>query len=195
MLSLSACRALAQVRLIAPSLRSSSLQFNRPVLTHASSEAAEQAVEAPVAEPLPTGDLDLRVGKILSVSKHPEADTLYVESIDVGEGEPRTVVSGLVNFVPEEEMQDRDVVVICNLKGRNMRGVKSHGMVLCASDEAHENVEPLMPPAGCQVRLKQQLSPSRIPFERLETPLPAVDGARHFVSCLCLERSQVWAMH
>ena len=154
MLSLAACRgarALAQARFIAPSLRSTSLQCSRPTLVRASSEAAEQAVEAPVAEPLPTGDLDLRVGKILSVEKHPEADTLYIESIDVGEDEPRTIVSGLVNFVPEEEMQDRDVVVICNLKSRNMRGVKSHGMVLCASDEAHENVEPLQPPAGCQV--------------------------------------------
>lgn len=154
MLSHSAChaaRALAQVRLIAPSLRNSSLQCNRPALVRASSEAAEQAVAVPPAEPLPTGDLDLRVGKILSVEKHPEADTLYVESIDVGEGEPRTIVSGLVNFVPQDEMQDRDVVVICNLKARNMRGIKSHGMVLCASDEAHENVEPLVPPAGCAV--------------------------------------------
>lgn len=38
------------------------------------------------------------------------------------------------------------VVVLCNLKPRNMRGIKSFGMLLCASDEAHENVEPLLPP-------------------------------------------------
>lgn len=135
-------------------------QFARPCLTgprfvpkvvaRASSEAAEAPAE-PVADPLPTGDLDIRVGKIVNCEKHPDADSLYVESIDVGEGEPRTIVSGLVAFVPLEEMNDRDVVVICNLKARNMRGVKSHGMVLCASDEAHENVEPLIPPQGCQV--------------------------------------------
>jgi methionine--tRNA ligase beta chain len=148
MLPLSICRgarALAQAR-FTPSLR-----YKRPVFASASSEAAEAVAET-VAEPLPTGHLDLRVGKILSVEKHPEADTLYVESIDVGEGEPRTIVSGLVNFVPQEEMQDREVVVICNLKARSMRGIKSHGMVLCASDEGHENVEPLIPPPGCQVR-------------------------------------------
>ena len=81
MLSLSACRGvrtLAQVRFVAPSLRCNSLQGSRQAVARASSEAAEQAVDATVAEPLPTGDLDLRVGKILSVEKHPEADTLYV---------------------------------------------------------------------------------------------------------------------
>jgi len=50
-------------------------------------------------------------------------------------------------------MQERNVVVICNLKPRNMRGIKSHGMVLCASDAAHENVEPLSPPEGAKVRV------------------------------------------
>jgi tRNA-binding EMAP/Myf-like protein len=61
---------------------------------------------------------------------------LYVEQVDVGEAEPRTIVSGLVNFVPLEDMQQRKVVVLCNLKPRNMVGVKSHGMLLCASNEA-----------------------------------------------------------
>ena len=37
--------------------------------------------------------------------------------------EPRTVVSGLAEFVPLDEMQQRLVVMICNLKPVNMRGV------------------------------------------------------------------------
>nr|CAH7756022.1 unnamed protein product [Callosobruchus chinensis] len=65
--------------------------------------------------------------------KHPEADALYVEKIDLGEEKPRTIVSGLVNFIPIEEMQNRMVVVLCNLKPAKMRGVESQGMVLCAS--------------------------------------------------------------
>lgn len=77
--------------------------------------------------------LDIRVGKIIEVSRHPDADSLYVEKIDLGEEQPRTIVSGLVNFIPEEEMQDRMVVVLCNLKAAKMRGVESQGMVLCAS--------------------------------------------------------------
>lgn len=77
--------------------------------------------------------LDIRVGKIVEVKKHPDADTLYVESIDLGESEPRQVVSGLANFVTMEEMQNRLVAVLCNLKPAKMRGVESKGMVLCTS--------------------------------------------------------------
>jgi tRNA-binding EMAP/Myf-like protein len=43
--------------------------------------------------------------------------------------------------VSEEEMQGRAVVVLCNLKARNLAGVKSNGMLLCASDAAHETVQ------------------------------------------------------
>lgn len=92
--------------------------------------------------------LDIRVGKVVEVSRHPDADALYVEKIDLGEGEPRTIVSGLVNFVPIEEMQNRDVVVLCNLKPAKMRGIDSKGMVLCASIDEPKQVEPLLPPEG-----------------------------------------------
>ncbi|EOY05214.1 Methionine--tRNA ligase / methionyl-tRNA synthetase / MetRS, putative isoform 3, partial [Theobroma cacao] len=60
--------------------------------------------------------LDIRVGKIVKAQKHPDADSLYVEEIDVGEAHPRTVVSGLVKYIPLEEMQNRLVCVLCNLK-------------------------------------------------------------------------------
>lgn len=45
-------------------------------------------------------------------------------------------------------MQDSKVVVLANLKPRNMRGIKSNGMLMAASDEAHESVELLVPPEG-----------------------------------------------
>lgn len=79
--------------------------------------------------PVDFGRLDFRVGKIIEVSKHPDADSLYLEKIDCGEPQPRTVVSGLVKFVPIEEMKDRMVVVMCNLKPAKMRGVTSEAMV------------------------------------------------------------------
>eukprot|EP00898_Chlorokybus_atmophyticus_P000059 jgi/Chlat1/1053/Chrsp110S01561 len=108
-------------------------------------EAAGQASDANI------GALDIRVGRIIKAWKHPDADGLYVEEVEVGEDEPRTIVSGLVKYVPVEEMQDRKVVVLCNLKPRNMRGVKSNGMLMAASDAAHENVELLNPPADAPV--------------------------------------------
>jgi tyrosyl-tRNA synthetase len=60
-------------------------------------------------------------------------------------------VSGLVNFVPIEEMRDRMVVVLCNLKPCKLKGVESCGMVLCASrDEPEKEVEPLLAPEGSE---------------------------------------------
>jgi len=49
--------------------------------------------------------LDIRVGLIKKAEKHPDADSLYVEEIDVGEEQTRTVVSGLVKYIPLDEMQ------------------------------------------------------------------------------------------
>lgn len=87
-----------------------------------------------MADELVPSRLDIRVGKIVDVQRHPDADSLYIEKIDLAEASgPRTIVSGLVNFVPIEEMKDRMVVVLANLKAANLRGVASHGMVLCAS--------------------------------------------------------------
>ncbi|XP_019647340.1 PREDICTED: aminoacyl tRNA synthase complex-interacting multifunctional protein 1-like isoform X3 [Branchiostoma belcheri] len=99
-------------------------------------------------KPVDVSRLDMRIGRIVSVKKHPDADTLYVEEIDVGETAPRTVVSGLVKHVPMEEMQDRIVIAMCNLKPAKMRGITSQAMVMCASSP--DKVELLDPPAGSQ---------------------------------------------
>ncbi|XP_063314444.1 aminoacyl tRNA synthase complex-interacting multifunctional protein 1 isoform X2 [Pelobates fuscus] len=90
--------------------------------------------------------LDLRVGRILSAKKHPDADSLYVEEVDVGEPAPRTVVSGLVKHIPLDQMQNRMAVLLCNLKPAKMRGVLSQAMVMCASSP--DKVEILDPPSG-----------------------------------------------
>merc|ERR1712083_992711 len=98
--------------------------------------------------PVDIGRLDMRVGHIRSAKKHPDADSLYVEEIDVGEEKPRTVISGLVKFIPEAEMQDRMAVLLCNLKPSKMRGIMSEAMVMCASTP--EKVEILAPPPGAK---------------------------------------------
>ncbi|XP_059655859.1 uncharacterized protein LOC132302884 [Cornus florida] len=92
--------------------------------------------------------LDIRVGHILKAWRHPEADSLYVEEVDVGEPQPRIICSGLVNYIPLDHLQDKKVIVLANLKPRNMRGIKSYGMLMAASDASHENVELLVPPEG-----------------------------------------------
>lgn len=65
--------------------------------------------------------------------QHPDAESLFVETVDLGEPETRTVVSGLVGHFPEEKLQDRLGVFLCNLKPVKMRGVTSCAMLMCAS--------------------------------------------------------------
>eukprot|EP00283_Hemiselmis_rufescens_P003433 CAMPEP_0173422144 /NCGR_PEP_ID=MMETSP1357-20121228/2959_1 /TAXON_ID=77926 /ORGANISM="Hemiselmis rufescens, Strain PCC563" /LENGTH=830 /DNA_ID=CAMNT_0014385135 /DNA_START=113 /DNA_END=2605 /DNA_ORIENTATION=- len=99
----------------------------------------------------PVSRLDLRVGKVVSCEKHPEADALYVEQIDVGDPEgPRTVISGLANHIPIEDMVGATVAVVCNLKPAKMRGIESFGMVLCGSNDEHSKVELLVPAEGSE---------------------------------------------
>ncbi|XP_040607711.1 aminoacyl tRNA synthase complex-interacting multifunctional protein 1 isoform X2 [Mesocricetus auratus] len=108
----------------------------------------KQQSAAPSADskPIDVSRLDLRIGCIVTAKKHPDADSLYVEEVDVGEAAPRTVVSGLVNHVPLEQMQNRMVILLCNLKPAKMRGILSQAMVMCASSP--EKVEILAPPNG-----------------------------------------------
>lgn len=116
----------------------------------ASAPAGGKAVAEDAGEPVPSM-IDLRIGHIVDVKKHPEADSLYIEQIDLGEETgPRTVVSGLVNYIPIEEMRDKYLVCICNLKPANMRGVKSFAMVLAATskDGKDGGVELIQPPPG-----------------------------------------------
>ncbi|XP_028932295.1 aminoacyl tRNA synthase complex-interacting multifunctional protein 1 isoform X2 [Ornithorhynchus anatinus] len=114
-------------------------------------EKKEKKPQPPAAagndsKPVDVSRLDLRVGCVLSAQKHPDADSLYVEEVDVGEPAPRTVVSGLVKHVPLDQMQKRMVILLCNLKPAKMRGVVSQAMVMCASSP--EKVEILAPPPG-----------------------------------------------
>lgn len=93
---------------------------------------------------------DIRVGLITSVSKHPNADSLYVETIDLNESTgPRQVLSGLVKYMTEAELLNQKVLVCCNLKPAKMRGMDSFGMLLAADKE--EKVALVQPPADAQL--------------------------------------------
>jgi len=76
--------------------------------------------------------IELRVAKIVRIEKHPKADKLYIEQLDIG-GEERTIVSGLVPYYKEEELLGKSIVVVYNLKEAKLRGVASRGMLLAAS--------------------------------------------------------------
>ncbi|XP_009778770.1 uncharacterized protein LOC107759049 [Nicotiana tabacum] len=95
--------------------------------------------------------LKLQIGHIKKAWKHPSADSLLVEEIDVGEAKCRQVVSGLAKFCSPEQLTNRLVVLVTNMKPSKLRDVASEGMVLCASNEDHTVVEPLIAPEGAKV--------------------------------------------
>uniref|UniRef100_A0A7S2YRW0 tRNA-binding domain-containing protein n=1 Tax=Entomoneis paludosa TaxID=265537 RepID=A0A7S2YRW0_9STRA len=91
--------------------------------------------------------LDIRVGKIVKAWHHETADKLFCEEIDLGT-ETRQIASGLRPFYKTEDLEGRVVLVLCNLKKRNLVGFPSHGMVLCASNADHTKVEFVVPAEG-----------------------------------------------
>ena len=95
--------------------------------------------------------LEMRVGKIVEVKRHENADKLYIVQVDVGQKTLQTVTS-LVPYYSEEELMGKTVVVLCNLQ---MRGETSECMLLCAeTDDGSESVlltPERMMPAGVRV--------------------------------------------
>jgi len=77
--------------------------------------------------------LDLRVGQVLSVENHPQADKLYVLKIDIG-GEVRQVVAGMRAYYRPEELVGKQVALVANLAPAKIRGDESQGMIFGADD-------------------------------------------------------------
>ena len=104
--------------------------------------------EVPANAPVDVSRLNIVVGTVTKVARHPEAEKLYVESIDLGPAlGTKQVVSGLVEHVPEDQMMGARVVVVANMKPSKMRGVESAAMVLCGTGPDGK-VELVTPPEG-----------------------------------------------
>jgi len=94
--------------------------------------------------------IDIRVGLITKVWTHPDADKLFCEEIDVGEESgPRQIASGLRGHYELADLENRKVLVVCNLKAANIVGFKSNGMVLAAKGDGV--VELVSPPEDAVV--------------------------------------------
>lgn len=87
--------------------------------------------------------IDFRVGTVVSCEKHPDSDKLLVETIDLGEDEPRKICSGIANFYSPDQMAGKRVVVVSNLKARKIGGIPSNGMILCATKKDDPESESL----------------------------------------------------
>lgn len=99
--------------------------------------------------------VEMRTGKVVDIEDHPNADKLYVVTIEDGPDSTRTVCAGLKGIYQKEQLLGKQVIFVANLKPRKLRGIMSEGMIL-AADDGDGNVSVLTldseMPTGSQVR-------------------------------------------
>ncbi len=76
--------------------------------------------------------IDIRVGTVVDVQPHPDADKLLILKIDEGKEEPRQLVAGVKEHYTVEELKGKQIVFLANLEPKELRGELSQGMVLAA---------------------------------------------------------------
>jgi methionyl-tRNA synthetase len=98
-----------------------------------------EAVIEPISEEIITIDdvakLDLRVGRVVKAERVPKTTKLLRLQVDIGT-EVRQIVSGIADVYTPEEMVDKKIIVVVNLKPAKFRGEESNGMLFAAGDEA-----------------------------------------------------------
>ena len=94
-----------------------------------------EAKKKSMIEPSDFEKVDLRVGKVVSCEKHPDSDKLLILKVDLGEGTPRQIVSGIAKSYTAGQMIGKSVVVVANLKPAIIRGIESNGMLLAGKDD------------------------------------------------------------
>jgi methionyl-tRNA synthetase len=119
---------------------------------------------APVVAATPSGDgqiaiddfmkVELRTAKILAAERLPKSRKLLKLSVDAGEPAPRTILAGIAESYEPEAIVGRSIVIVANLKPREMMGTVSQGMVLAASTDGGPAmlVNPDPAPPGTRVR-------------------------------------------
>jgi methionyl-tRNA synthetase len=125
---------------------------------------APSAAPAASAAAVPAGDgriaiddfmkVELRTAKILAAERLPKSKKLLKLSVDAGEAAPRTILAGIAESYEPEAIVGRSIVIVANLKPREMMGTVSQGMVLAASTDNGPAmlINPEPAPPGTRVR-------------------------------------------
>lgn len=87
--------------------------------------------------------VDIRIGRVIEVKDHPNADKLYIITVDFGNFK-RQIVAGLKQYYKPDELLGKHIVVVVNLEPKIFRGEESQGMLLAAEDE-NGNLAVLVP--------------------------------------------------
>lgn len=129
---------------------------------------AKMDVESAGGEFQQFASLNLKIGKVLDIQQHPNADKLYLMKVDIGK--TITMISGLKEFYSPEELKKKTLVVVTNLEPATIRGIKSEGMLLAA--EADNQLALLTPekdlPAGTQISTGMEPSDKVLPFKEFQ---------------------------
>lgn len=98
--------------------------------------------------------IELKVGRVISAEPIEGSDKLLKLMVDLGEEQPRQILSGIAKHYQPADLIDKQVTIIYNLEPRMMMGLESQGMVLAAGDG--DSVSLLMPdkdmPAGSRIK-------------------------------------------
>ncbi len=77
--------------------------------------------------------IELKVAEIKEVNDHPNADRLYVITVDLGD-KTKQIVAGIKSSYKKEDLPGKQVVVVDNIEPAVLRGVESQGMLLAVQD-------------------------------------------------------------
>lgn len=112
--------------------------------------------------------LDLKVGKVVDVQPHPNADKLYLVKVDIGK--TITMVSGLKEFYTADQLKTKTLIVVTNLEPATIRGMKSEGMLLAA--EEGNRLALLTPesplPAGTPITSSMDAGQKQVSFKEFQ---------------------------
>lgn len=94
--------------------------------------------------------LEIKIGTIIAVEVVPEADKLLKLTVEVGEEQPRQIVSGIrTYFADPQELVGKQCPFITNLEPRMIKGLESQGMIMASGDgEAFALLHPHVPMAS-----------------------------------------------
>jgi len=105
--------------------------------------AAQHVLMGKKPEPVPEGPpkiaiddflkVDLRVGLVLTAEPVKNSNKLMHMTVDIGEGQPRTIVAGIAEAYGPSALIGRKVAIVANLQPRKLKGIESNGMIVAAS--------------------------------------------------------------
>lgn len=98
-------------------------------------EAKEASSLEPKIDITDFAKVEVRVGKVVLCERVPDTDKLLRLLIDVGEEQPRQIISGIAAYVPEpESLIGRNLCFVTNLKPRKLKGLESNGMLFAVGE-------------------------------------------------------------